>query len=72
MDLKSGYPWWIVRNGLPSQFEPLAGSIRCDVAVIGAGITGTLVARELASAGMDVVVLDRRDAGWAARPPVPH
>ena len=66
MDLKSGYPWWIVRNGLPSQFEPLAGSIRCDVAVIGAGITGTLVARELASAGMDVVVLDRRDAGWGS------
>ncbi|MBN8480414.1 MAG: FAD-dependent oxidoreductase [Xanthomonadales bacterium] len=66
MDLKSGYPWWIVRNGLPSQFAPLAADGTCDVAVIGAGITGSLVARELAGAGMDVVVLDRRDAGWGS------
>ena len=40
------------------------------VAVIGAGITGTLVARELASAGMDVVVLDRRDAEERPHRPV--
>lgn len=66
MDLKSGYPWWVVRNGLPSQFEPLDEDLECDVAVIGAGITGSLVARELAAAQMDVVVLDRRDAGWGS------
>jgi glycine/D-amino acid oxidase-like deaminating enzyme len=32
----------------------------CDVAVIGAGITGALVADSLSGAGLSVVVLDRR------------
>lgn len=63
MDLKSGYPWWAVQNGLPHAFPPLQDDIRCDVAVIGAGITGALTADELATHGHDVVVVDRRDAG---------
>jgi glycine/D-amino acid oxidase-like deaminating enzyme len=63
MDLKSGNPWWAVQNGLPHAFPPLQADLRCDVAVIGAGITGALIADELAAHGHDVVVVDRRDAG---------
>lgn len=63
MDLKSGHPWWAVQNGLPHAFPPLESDLRCDVAVIGAGITGALIADELAAHGHDVVVIDRRDAG---------
>ncbi|MFT3784687.1 MAG: FAD-binding oxidoreductase [Tepidisphaeraceae bacterium] len=41
----------------------LAGSLqqdeRCDVLILGAGITGALVARELLDAGLDVVIVDR-------------
>ncbi|WP_440221906.1 NAD(P)/FAD-dependent oxidoreductase [Dokdonella sp. MW10] len=66
MDLKSGYPYWIVRNGLPQHFAPLESDARCDVAVIGAGITGALVARELVEAGFDTLVLDTRDAAWGS------
>ena len=66
MDLESGYPWWTVRNGLPGAFPPLEADLRCDVAVIGAGITGALVAREFAAHGHDVAVLDRREAGWGS------
>lgn len=66
MDLKSGYPWWTVRDALPGAFPPLEADLRCDVAVIGAGITGALVASELAAHGHDVVVLDRREAGWGS------
>jgi glycine/D-amino acid oxidase-like deaminating enzyme len=66
MDLKSGYPWWAVRNGLMHAFPPLRRDLRCDVAVLGAGITGALVADELARHGHEVVVLDRRDAGWGS------
>lgn len=35
--------------------------LRCDLAVAGAGITGALIAGELADHGHDVVVLDQRD-----------
>ena len=34
----------------------------CEVAVIGAGITGALMAWHLADAGIDTIVLDRREA----------
>jgi glycine/D-amino acid oxidase-like deaminating enzyme len=66
MDLKSGYPFWTVKNGLPMAFPPLRDDVKCDVAVVGAGITGALIANALADAGLDVVVLDQRDVGWGS------
>ncbi|MGV8921890.1 MAG: NAD(P)/FAD-dependent oxidoreductase [Thermomonas sp.] len=66
MDLKSGYPYWAIKNGLMHAFPQLQEDLRCDVAVIGAGITGALVADELASHGHEVVVLDQRDAAWGS------
>jgi glycine/D-amino acid oxidase-like deaminating enzyme len=66
MDLKSGYPYWTVKNGLVAEFPALDRDVGCDVAVIGAGITGALIARQLQDAGFDVVVLDKRDAGWGS------
>jgi glycine/D-amino acid oxidase-like deaminating enzyme len=66
MDLKSGYPWWTVHDALPGAFPPLQADVRCDVAVIGAVITGALVAGVFAAHGHDVVVLDRREAGWGS------
>jgi len=47
-------------------FPPLERDVRCDVAIIGAGITGALIADELAAHGHDVVVLDQRDVGWGS------
>ena len=66
MDLKSGYPYWAVKNGLMHAFPPLQGDLRCDVAVLGGGITGALIADELAAHGHDVVVVDQRDIGWGS------
>ena len=66
MDLKSGYPYWAVKNGLMYAFPQLEADVACDVAVVGAGITGALIADALADNGHDVVVLDQRDVGWGS------
>lgn len=63
MDLHTGSPFWFLTHGLRTVVPPLEQDVRCDAAVIGGGITGALVSRALADAGLDVVVLDRRDLG---------
>ncbi|MGH2542184.1 MAG: NAD(P)/FAD-dependent oxidoreductase [Ardenticatenaceae bacterium] len=62
MDLISGYPFWPIRDGLIASYPTLKEDVTCQVAIIGAGITGALVAYYLSDAGMDVVLLDKRDA----------
>ncbi len=66
MDLKSGYPFWPVKNGLLNDFPALRENIDCDVLVIGAGITGALVGWTLQRDGLDVCLVDRREAGWGS------
>lgn len=44
----------------------LAGDLRADVVVVGAGYTGLSAALELAEAGKDVVVLEAESVGWGA------
>jgi len=66
MDLKSGYPFWAVKNGLLKAFPRLAASVQCDVLIVGAGITGALIGDHLARAGISVCVIDRREAGWGS------
>lgn len=66
MDLKSGYPYWAVKNGLMHPFPPLQEDLRCEVAIIGGGITGALIADELAGHGHDVAVIEQRDVGWGS------
>lgn len=66
MDLRSGHPFWLIRNGLLGTFSPLTKDAQCDVVVIGAGITGALVAWHLVEAGFRTVVLDQRDVGWGS------
>jgi glycine/D-amino acid oxidase-like deaminating enzyme len=66
MDLKSGYPFWAIKNGLMHAFPQLKQDVRCDVAVIGGGISGALIANELASHGHEVVLVEERDIGWGS------
>src|SRR6185503_6931993 len=63
MDLLSSRPFWPIRDGLPAAFPPLTENSTCDVAVIGGGISGAFIAALLTGAGMDVIVLDRREVG---------
>jgi glycine/D-amino acid oxidase-like deaminating enzyme len=66
MDLKSGYPYWAVKNGLMHAFPVLERDLRCDVAVVGGGVSGALIANELATHGFEVAVLEQRDIGWGS------
>ena len=63
MDLTSGSPLWPIVDGLPTVYPRLHEDRRCDVAVIGGGITGALVAYHLAQAGVETVLVDSRDIG---------
>lgn len=60
MDLHSGLPFWIVKNELFNYYNPLSKNHKTEVAVIGSGITGALVAHELCKAGIKCSVFDKR------------
>lgn len=66
MDLKSGYPFWAIKNGLMHAFPPLQQDLRCEVVVVGGGITAALIADELVQHGHEVAVIEQRDIGWGS------
>jgi glycine/D-amino acid oxidase-like deaminating enzyme len=62
-NLHSGAPFWLVRNGVTDARPALHEHTACDVVIIGAGVTGALLADSLTSAGLDAIVIDRRESG---------
>ena len=59
-DLRTGQSIWSARRRPTVPTRPLTRDIHCDVVVIGAGISGALIAETLSEAGLQVVVVDRR------------
>jgi glycine/D-amino acid oxidase-like deaminating enzyme len=66
MDLRSGYPIWPVLDGLLATWPALERDLQCDVAILGGGISGALIADRLSEAGIESVLLDEREIGWGA------
>jgi glycine/D-amino acid oxidase-like deaminating enzyme len=60
-DLRTGRAPWT--NGTRPPRRPLDRDRRCDVLVVGAGITGALVAERLVREGHDVCLVDRERPG---------
>lgn len=60
LDLRTGRPVWFAYRAPSVTTERLDRDIRADVAVIGMGISGAMMAEALTAAGLDVVCLDRR------------
>ncbi len=58
-DLRTGRSIWADSHGLGVPVKTLTGAISVDVAIVGAGISGAFMAREL-SRDHSVAVLDRR------------
>ncbi len=57
--------WTATANRVPD-YPSVAGALRADVAVVGAGFTGLSAALHLAEQGVDVVLLDAQQPGWGA------
>jgi glycine/D-amino acid oxidase-like deaminating enzyme len=63
MDITSDHPYWFIKNGLIQSYPALDADRHCDVAVIGAGITGAMLAERVSQMGRSIIVLDGRDVG---------
>lgn len=63
MNLKSGYPFWLVKDGLPYNFPKLEKNLETDIVILGGGISGALVRYYLINAGFETVTLDARTIG---------
>jgi glycine/D-amino acid oxidase-like deaminating enzyme len=66
MDLRSDYPYWLLRKGIIHSYPSITRNEKTYIAVIGGGISGALVARELILAGYDVILVDRRHIGMGS------
>ncbi len=63
MNLKAGYPYSLIKNGLVTEYPRLEQDIRADVVIIGGGISGALTAWHLIQAGIQCIVVDARSIG---------
>jgi len=55
--------YWQTLGLQPIAAPPLAGDMKCDVVIVGGGITGALIAYRLVKEGVGTVLIDRRDPG---------
>ncbi len=51
---------------MPPSYPPLDNDIQCDVLIVGAGRSGALCAYYLSETDLDVVVIDKRKAGYGS------
>ncbi len=63
MNLRSGYPFWLAKSGLPFDYPKLEKSLRSDVVIMGGGISGALAAYHFLKAGINCIVVDARTIG---------
>jgi gamma-glutamylputrescine oxidase len=62
------YPqsWYAATARIPERRPELTGNMACDVCVIGGGLAGLTLSRELARRGRSVVLLEANRIGWGA------
>lgn len=61
MDLKSNEPFWLEKNGIINSYPSLKNDEDCEVLVIGAGITGSLIAHQMIKDGYNTILIDKRE-----------
>jgi glycine/D-amino acid oxidase-like deaminating enzyme len=63
MSLRTGISYWQTLGLSPTAAPTLTGSLACEVAVLGGGVTGALIAHRLTQEGVDTVLVDKRPLG---------
>jgi len=66
MNLKEGYPYWLIKSGLPVNYPKLDHVLKTEVLIIGGGISGALSAWFLTMAGVECTVVDARTIGMGS------
>lgn len=66
MNLRSPYPYWLLRHGIINSYPSLCADLKTEIVIMGAGISGALVANQLCLAGFKVMIVDRRHAGMGS------
>ena len=59
-DLRTGRPLWLDQRLPTIATQSLKRKLSCDVLVVGAGISGSIIAESLSDAGLKTVIVDRR------------
>lgn len=67
-DLRSGRPIWLGRPASRVKIDLLSDDIETDIAIVGAGISGALMAESLSEAGFRVSIFDRREPVTGSTP----
>lgn len=63
MNLKSGYPFSLIKNGLVADYPKLEEDINTQVVIVGGGISGALAAYYLTQLNIPCAVIDARSIG---------
>jgi glycine/D-amino acid oxidase-like deaminating enzyme len=61
MRLTSVEPFWLVKNGIINSYPSLTKDIDTDIVIVGAGITGSLIAHQCMTDGYKTVIIDKRE-----------
>jgi glycine/D-amino acid oxidase-like deaminating enzyme len=64
--VRSSQAYWLLRNGVGDAVPALRESRDCDIAIVGAGICGALVADALVETGRHILLLDRHEPAQAS------
>lgn len=63
MDLRSNNPFWLLKSGIVKSYPSVQQNIKTDVVIVGAGISGALMAYELLQDSFDITIVDSRHVG---------
>ena len=66
MDLRTEYPYWLLDKGILSVYPSLQDDLTTEVAIIGGGVSGALIAWQLCKAGLSCALIERRHIGMGS------
>jgi glycine/D-amino acid oxidase-like deaminating enzyme len=66
MNLHSHTPFWLMKHGYIHAYPALQADIKSDIVIMGAGISGALIAQKLLQTGQSITLIDKRHAGMGS------